>query len=523
MATPDERGLPYLRFDAVTKSFPGVRALREVSFGCREGSVHALMGENGAGKSTLLKTLSGVYQPDSGSLSLGGKSVVFQSTADALRSGVAVIYQELHLVPELSVAENIYLGHLPARGGVLSRPTLWQNARRWLDQLGEAIHPKTKVSSLSLGQRQMVEIAKALARDAKVIAFDEPTSSLSNRETDRLFAVIRQLREQGRVILYVSHRMDEIYATCDAATVLRDGQHVATFEQFQGVTRDELVRRMVGRDITDIWGYTPRPLGPPALQVEELTGPGLAAPATFEVRQGEILGFFGLVGAGRTELMKLIYGATRSTGGALRLKGKPLTVSSPTDAIRAGIVLAPEDRKKEGIIPVAGVAENLNLSVRRRFSPLRFLIHPGRERTHAREYVKKLAVKTPGLNQPIRLLSGGNQQKVILARWLSEGPKVLLIDEPTRGIDVGAKNEIYRILYELAQGGVAVIVVSSELPEVMGVCDRILVMRQGQIVADVDRAQATQHRLLELALPMETTPSDGVAMTPQSKSEKATA
>ncbi len=497
-------GLPYLQFDGITKTFPGVRALQDVSFACREGSVHALMGENGAGKSTLLKTLSGVNRPDAGRLVLGGQPVAFHNTAEALRAGVSVIYQELHLVPELSVAENLYLGHLPGTAGWVDRGTLRQNAKKWLDQLGEAIDPWAKVSSLSLGQRQMVEIAKALARDAKVIAFDEPTSSLSSRETDRLFAVIAQLKQQGRVILYVSHRMDEIYATCDAATVLRDGQHVVTFDQLEGVTRDELVRRMVGRSITDIWGYSPRPIGPPALEVEGLTGPGLAAPAAFTVHQGEIVGFFGLVGAGRTELMKLIYGATRLTGGTIKLLGKPLSVRAPTDAIRAGLVLAPEDRKKEGIIPVAGVAENLNISVRRRFAWLRFFLNSGKERAHAVDYVKRLAVKTPSLGQPIRLLSGGNQQKVILARWLSEEPKVLLVDEPTRGIDVGAKSEIYGVLYGLARRGVGVVVVSSELPEVMGVCDRIIVMRQGRLVAGVDRADATQHRLLELALPVET-------------------
>jgi L-arabinose transport system ATP-binding protein len=500
---PSPAGEPYLLFDEITKTFPGVRALQGVRFGCREGSVHALMGENGAGKSTLLKVLSGVYRPDGGQLRLGGQAVSFANTADALAAGVAVIYQELHLVPELSVAENIYLGHLPAAGGWVSRGQLRQDAARWLAQLGEDIDPRAKLGSLSLGQRQMVEIAKAMARDAKVIAFDEPTSSLSSRETERLFAVIDQLKQQGRVVLYVSHRMDEIYATCDAATVLRDGQHVATFDELASVPREELVRRMVGRSIADIWGYTPRQHGKVALDVRGVTGPGLTAPASFNVHAGEIVGFFGLIGAGRSELMKLVYGATRATGGTVSLFGRPLAIRSPTDALAEGIALATEDRKKEGIIPQASVNENLNLTVRRKFARLRTFIDFGRERQHAQDYVQRLAVKTPSLKQPIRLLSGGNQQKVLLARWLSESPKVLLVDEPTRGIDVGAKSEIYGILYKLAEQGVAVVVVSSELPEVMGVCDRVLVMRQGQIVADVNRGEATQDRLLEWALPIE--------------------
>jgi L-arabinose transport system ATP-binding protein len=492
----------YLRFDNISKGFPGVRALSEVSFGVVESSVHALMGENGAGKSTLLKILSGMYRPDGGRLVIGGAPVVFDSTAAALRAGVAVIYQELHLVPELSVAENLYLGHLPRRFGVLDRGTLYAKSRHMLEMLGEQIDPRAKLGSLPIGQRQMVEIAKALARDAKVIAFDEPTSSLSARETERLFDVIRRLREQGRVILYVSHRMDEIYTVCDAATVLRDGRHVETFSRLEGVTRDTLVQRMVGRSINDVFRYAPRKHGAVSLDVKNLTGPGLAAPASFTVRKGEILGFFGLVGAGRTELLKLVYGATRATGGSVSVDGTRLSIRSPKDAIRGGIVLAPEDRKKEGIVPVASVMENLNLAARRKFSRLRFFIDDRRERENANAHVKQLAVKTPTLRQRIMNLSGGNQQKVILARWLSGEICVILFDEPTRGIDVGVKSEIYSIIYKLAEAGAAVVVVSSELPEVLGVCDRVAVMRQGRIVATMDRTEATQQRVLELALPV---------------------
>jgi len=498
----------YLQFDGVSKSFPGVRALSDVSFGVAESSVHALMGENGAGKSTLLKILSGVYRADAGSLLIGGKPQSFRNTLDALRAGVAVIYQELQLVPQLSVAENLYLGHLPNTGGWVDRKALRQRSAEQLRLLGEDIDPRVKLGSLPIGQRQMVEIAKALARDAKVIAFDEPTSSLSSRETDRLFAVIRQLREQGKVILYVSHRMDEIYALCDAATVLRDGQHVETYPQLSGVTRDELVRKMVGRSIADVYNYTPRKVGERLLEVKDLAGPGLAVPASFTVRAGEILGFFGLIGAGRSELMRLVYGAARPTSGTEALSGKPLKIRRPPDAIRNGIVLLPEDRKKDGIVPVRSVQENTNISARRHFSPLRFLISYARERANAEKYVKALAVKTPKLGQEIRLLSGGNQQKVIIGRWLGEDPKVVLFDEPTRGIDVGAKSEIYRIIYALAEKGVAVVVVSSELPEVMGISDRICVMRQGRIAGTVERGDFSQERLLAMALPETAATSD---------------
>jgi L-arabinose transport system ATP-binding protein len=491
-----------LQFDSISKSFPGVRALSDVSFSVQAGSVHALLGENGAGKSTLLKILSGVYRPDSGQLILGDQPHLFRSTSQAIQSGVAVIYQELHLVPEMTVAENLYLGHFPGRFGWVNRSAMRAAALKQLQMLGENISPRARISSLPIGQRQMVEIAKSLARDAKVLAFDEPTSSLSARETERLFAVIRQLRDQGKVVMYVSHRMEEIFQVCDAATVLRDGRHVETFKTLSDITRDTLVQRMVGRSITDVFAYRPRKTGKPVLTVTNISGPALSAPASFTAHEGEILGFFGLVGAGRSELMRLIYGADKPGGGQLILSNRTQRPQKPSVSIRRGIVLCPEDRKKDGIIPVRSVIENINISGRRRFSPLGFFISPRKERENAKAYVKQLSIKTPSLNQPIKLLSGGNQQKVILARWLCEDPKVVLLDEPTRGIDVGAKSEIYNIIYTLAERGVAVVVVSSELPEVMGVCDRIVVMREGRISGVVERADATQEKLLELALPV---------------------
>jgi L-arabinose transport system ATP-binding protein len=435
-------------------------------------------------------------------LVLGGEAHVFRGTAEAIQRGIAVIYQELHLVAELTVAENLYLGHFPAWHGWVNRGVLRQNSLRQLQALGEHIDPRAKVGSLPLGQRQMVEIAKALARQATVIAFDEPTSSLSARETQRLFAVIRRLKAEGKMILYVSHRMEEIFQICDAATVLRDGQHVETFAALAGVSRDALVRKMVGRSISDIFGYRPRAIGKAALAVENLSGAALAAPASFAVHEGEIVGFFGLVGAGRSELMRLIYGADRPAGGRIRLGNEARRPRNPSDSIRQGIILCPEDRKKDGIIPVRSVMENMNISARRRFSPLKFFISPRRERENAQAFVRQLGIKTPSLGQPIKLLSGGNQQKVILARWLCEEPKVVLLDEPTRGIDVGAKSEIYNIIYALAERGVAVVVVSSELPEVLGISDRIVVMRQGRISAVLQRGEASEQRVLDAALPI---------------------
>jgi L-arabinose transport system ATP-binding protein len=495
----------YLQFENITKTYPGVKALREVSFGVREGSVHALLGENGAGKSTLLKTLSGAHLPTSGNLRIAGRDVVFRSTAEAIAAGVAVIYQELHLVPEMSVAENLFIGHLPAPGGVVNRRRLREMAAEQLKRFGENLHPDTLLRRLSIGQRQMIEIAKALSRGAKVIAFDEPTSSLSAREIGKLFEVIAQLRRENCVILYVTHRMEEVYKICDSATVLRDGQHVVTWETMAEVTHDKVVKAMVGRELKDIYNYHPRPHGQMALEVEAISGRGVRAPASLQVRQGEILGLFGLVGAGRSELLKLIYGAERAASGSIAVNGAPVPVHSPRDAIRAGVVLCPEDRKKEGIIPIRSVLENINISARRNTAKLGLLINERWERDNARQRAQALAVKTPTLSQLIRNLSGGNQQKVILARWLSEEIKVILLDEPTRGIDVGARSEIYSIIYKLAESGVGVIVVSSDLPEVLGISDRIMVMRQGCFAGEFTRAQATPEKVLGLALPATST------------------
>lgn len=495
------QSVPYLQFCDISKEFPGVKALQNVSFSCQEGTVHALMGENGAGKSTLLKILSGFQKPSAGTILLGGNPVSFDTTADALHSGIAIIYQELHLVPEMTVAENIYLGQLPTRHGLIDKERLYQDASRQLTRLGMDIAPETPLKYLSLGQWQMIEIAKALTRDARIIAFDEPTSSLSSREIEQLFRVIRQLRDEGKVILYVSHRMDEIFELCDAITVFKDGQYVRTFEQMSDVNRDLLVKTMVGRELTDIYDYSPRPHGEMGLAVQDLCGPGLAEPLSFAVRRGEILGIFGLVGAGRSELMKLIFGAEKATGGTIAVYGKEVPIRNPIDAIHSGIMLCTEDRKALGIIPIHSVQENINISARRHKARLGCIIDQSWENENARLRIRDMKVKTPSANQTIANLSGGNQQKAILGRWLSEDMKVILLDEPTRGIDVGAKNEIYNVIYDLARSGIAVVVVSSELPEVLGISDRILVMREGRVAGELLHGEANEVNTLNLAMP----------------------
>lgn len=492
----------FLQFHSLSKSFPGVQALDEVTFGVREGSVHALLGENGAGKSTLLKVLSGAHQPSGGSLSLGSDKYSFANAREALESGIAVIYQELNLIPDMSVEENLLLGHLPNRAGVVERKKLREKAIDALKRLGEWFDPSARLSSLSIGQQQMVEIAKALMRDAKVIAFDEPTSSLSHKEVELLFAAIRGLREEGRAIIYVSHRLAEIFDLCDAVTVFRDGRLVVTHESLDGIDHDYLVSKMVGRSIADIYHYTPRKLGNTALEVTDVFGRGLSQPTNFSVRSGEVLGFFGLVGAGRTELMRLVFGAERKESGHVKVDGSEVTIHNTRHAIRSGLALMPEDRKQDGIVGIRSVAENINLSVRSTFAKFGgLMIDERRERENAETYVRRLDIKTPSARQLMENLSGGNQQKAILSRWLSRHVRVFLMDEPTRGIDVGTKSEIYSIIYDLAEQGLGVVMVSSELPEILGVCDRVVVMREGAIVGELTREEATEEKLLKLALP----------------------
>ncbi len=474
--------------------------MSNISFRANKGSIHALMGENGAGKSTLLKTLSGLHQPTEGELVVDGKALVFNSATDALEQGIAIIYQELNLVPELSVAENIYLGQLPTKGGSVDVETLNARAREQLKRLGEDFDPSRPLKEFSIGQWQMVEIAKALSRNAQIIAFDEPTSSLSQREIQNLFKVIRELRDDGKIIMYVSHRMEEIFDLCDAITIFKDGTHVQTFDDMTDLTHEKLVELMVGREINDIYNYRSRSLGESGLRIESLEGKGLTQPVSLDIRQGEILGLFGLVGAGRTELTRLIFGAEKAQAGQIYIHGQPISVRSPQDAIRAGITLCPEDRKADAIVPILSVEENTNISARPWNLKLGGLIDFKWERDNAEQQRKALNVKTASLQQAIGQLSGGNQQKVILGRWLSTDMSVILLDEPTRGIDVGAKSEIYELIFNLAERGVTVLVVSSDLPEVLGISDRVMVMKEGAITGELQRHEFKEQTALSLAM-----------------------
>jgi len=498
----------YLQFDEVCKFFPGVKALNGVSFEAHAGQVHGLLGENGAGKSTLLKILGGQYKPDGGRLLVNGAECRFTSAKDAIGAGIAVIHQELQYVPELTVAENVLLGRMPTRFGLLDKPKAYRMVSEKLAAIGVDLAPDARLADLSIAQRQMVEICKAIMQDAQVIAFDEPTSSLSHRETEILFRLVRELRADGRTLIYISHRLEELYALCDACTIFRDGRKIVTHNVMAEVPRDRLISDMVGRELSDIYDYRPRALGEERLKIQGLDGRHMKGPQSFSVRGGEVLGFFGLVGAGRSELMRLLYNADPRSAGQVLLDGAAVPTGAPTDAIAAGIVLCPEDRKEQGILATASVAENINISVRRIDLRAGLFLRHKKEAALADEFIARLRIKTPNRQQEIRLLSGGNQQKVILARWLAEpGLKVLILDEPTRGIDVGAKNDIYRIIHEVAERGCCVIVVSSELPEVLGISDRVIVMREGAICGELSRADASETEVLRLALPDATVPA----------------
>ncbi|MBB3226248.1 L-arabinose transport system ATP-binding protein [Luteibacter sp. Sphag1AF] len=494
--------MSFLQFQGIGKTFPGVRALSDVSFAVRAGGVHGLLGENGAGKSTMMKILGGEYIPNEGQLVIDGQPRAFRSAADAIDAGVAIIHQELQYVPELTVMENLLLGRLPTRFGLVDRGRALAWTREKLDALGVDLDPRTRLKQLSIGQRQMVEICKAVLRDAKILALDEPTSSLSHRETDVLFRLVRDLKAQGKAMIYISHRLDEIFELCDAATIFRDGRKVADFDTLEGVTRDMLVQRMVGREISDIFGYRERAQGDVRLAVRNLTGHAVKEPVSFDVRAGEIVGFFGLVGAGRSEAMRLVYGADRRESGTVAIDGTTLRPSDIRSSIRSGLMFCPEDRKEDGIIGVRSVAENINISARRNHLRAGLFVNDANEARTADSFIQRLRIRTPHRRQEIRLLSGGNQQKAVLSRWLAEKDlRVLIVDEPTRGIDVGAKNEIYNVLYELAERGVAIVMVSSELPEVLGVSDRVIVMCGGRITGQFARHEANEEAVLGRALP----------------------
>jgi L-arabinose transport system ATP-binding protein len=488
-----------LRAEQISKSFGPVHALTEVSLDVRAGEVLALMGENGAGKSTLLRVLSGDHQPDAGHLLLDGTPVTFHSPREAHRAGLRVIQQEPEIVPHVSVAENIYLGALPRRARILDKRTLVAQVRRDLERYGfqDVLDPGALGSELSAAQRQLVEILRALAGEVRVIAFDEPTSSLSDHEVDALFGLIRRLRDDGVAIVYVSHRMPEIFTIADRVAVLRDGRYVGD-RMVSQTDNAELVRMMVGRNLADMFVRDPREPGEVMLSVRGLVTDDVRD-VSLQVRAGEVVGLGGLVGAGRSELALAIIGAVPIHQGGIEVAGEPLRLRGPADALRAGIGLAPEERKAQALLLRRSVRDNITLAVLSRLARLR-VVRRRAERDLARRHVDQLAIRASSIEQEVATLSGGNQQKVVLARWLARRPRVLILDEPTRGVDVGAKAEIYSIINDLAAQGMALLVISSEMPELLGLSDRIVVMQGGRVTGEVTRAEATEERVLALAM-----------------------
>jgi rhamnose transport system ATP-binding protein len=499
MVRQDRGPVPLLEVRGISKSFGAVAAVAGVSFPLYAGEAHALVGENGAGKSTIVKMLAGVHRPDSGTLIVDGEPVEFSSPADAKTAGIAVIYQEPTLFPDLSVAENIVMGRHPRRSlGMIDRAAIRAEAEQLFTRLGVRIDPSRPARGLSIADQQIVEIAKALSADARVLIMDEPTAALSLVEVERLFTVARTLRDEGAAIMFISHRFEEITQLCQRVTIMRDGKHVST-NPIEDVTVEEMVRRMVGRELDALFPKQDVEPGEVVLEVEGLTREGVFRDISFSVRAGEIVAFAGLVGSGRSEVVQAVFGVDERDAGVVRLNGKQLRAHSPRAAMAAGMALVPEDRRQQGLVMDLSIERNVTLPRSRALSKLGFLVGPG-ERREALRWTQRLQTKYGRLGDAVGTLSGGNQQKVVLAKWLAMAPKVLIVDEPTRGIDVGTKAEVHRLMSALAAEGVAVVMVSSELPEVLGMADRVLVMREGRIVSEIPRAEATEASVMFAAM-----------------------
>ena len=492
---------PLLQMKNVSKCFPGVKALEDVKLEAFSGEVLALLGENGAGKSTLMKILSGVYKKDSGSIIIEGSEVDIKGIKDAEKLGIAIIHQELSLLSNLSIWENIFLGNEGFNGITrrINKKELKEKSEALLKDIGFSIDVNTLVKDLNVGEKQLVEIAKALSKNSKLIIMDEPTTALTDVETENLFKVISKLKSENMGIVYISHRMDEIFQICDRVTVLRDGKYIGEVKT-KDITKDDLISMMVGRKLEDQFPYKKSSEGYTILKVENLSFDEKVCDISFEAKSGEILGISGLMGSGRTEMAKTIFGEYKKSSGRILVDGEEANICSPKDSIEKGICYLSEDRKKEGLILGMTVGSNMTLSNLKKYENGVKRINKAEESTEVEEYIKKLSIKTPSAQQLIKNLSGGNQQKVILAKWIMLSPKVLIIDEPTRGIDVGAKKEIYEVLNELKAMGKAIIMISSDMPEILGISDRILIMHEGKISGELCREEASQEAIMKYAV-----------------------
>jgi len=492
-----------LRMEGISKAFPGVQALQNVDFEADAGEVVALVGENGAGKSTLMKILSGVYRKDAGRIFLHGREVDIQSPHHAQQLGIATIYQEFNLTPNQSAAANIFITREPRLSGLgrlfhfVDRRRMEQEAQQLLNRVGAQVPATVLIRDLSVAQQQMVEVAKALAVEARIIVMDEPTSALGEDEVETLFGIISALKAQGITIIFITHRLEEVFRIADRVVVLRDGQRVGSMTIGEA-TPDKVIQQMVGRELTALFQKEAAQIGEPLLEVRGLTRQGVVHDVSFTLRRGEILGFAGLVGAGRTETARLIFGADYKDAGEILVEGRPVRINSPVDAVAAGIGFVPENRATQGLILKLPVLENIVLPTLNQHAQAGWVDQRGLRQT-AQEYVNRLNVRTPHLRQKAMFLSGGNQQKVVVAKWLAAQPKVLIMDEPTRGIDVGAKAEVHALMSRLAQAGMGIIMISSELPEILGMSDRILVMAEGRVAAILDRAEASQEMIMAYA------------------------
>jgi ribose transport system ATP-binding protein len=499
-----ETSKPLLEMVDISKSFPGVKALQNINIQVYGGKVLALLGENGAGKSTLMKVLSGVYKKDEGKILIEGKEVNINGIKEAENLGITIIHQELSVLPNMTVYENIFLGNEKVSGFFkkLNKSEMKNQSIEMLKGIGCCIDPEMMVSKINVGEMQMIEIIKAVSKHSRIIIMDEPTTALTDVETQKLFKVIRKLKSEGIAIIYISHRLDEIFDICDDVTVLRDGKYIGS-TKVSDVTKDELVSMMVGRKLEEQFPYKKSEIGNVVLKVENLNWKNKIKNVSFEVKSGEILGVSGLMGSGRTETAKLLFGEYKKDSGNVYVEGKKVNIRSPKDAIENGIAYLSEDRKKEGLVLGMSVGENMSLCNLKKYEKAAFRVNKKDERANVSEYIKKLSVKTTGFNQKVKNLSGGNQQKVIIAKWVMLSPKVLIVDEPTRGIDVGAKKEIYDVLNNLKKMGKAIILISSDMPEIVGISDRVIVMHEGMLTGELRREDANQENIMKYAVGME--------------------